>query len=423
MWRRVLLTVVLSSAGVAQGAGAPPQQQSKLLKDDFVAVCGDSITEQKLYCRFIEEYLLMCQPQANLRTMQLGWNGETSWGFLSKMPNEALRFDPSVVTICFGMNDGGYAQVVPNYDRYRRSLHGIIQGFKKDNVRFIVLGSPGVVDTQTFWGGPETAAKYNPILAHERDIAREVAAEEGVTYANIHDAMEDVMSKAKAKYGKQYALAGQADGVHPDENGHLVMAYVFLKALGCDGDIGTITIDPVTNKATATEGHKILNFTNGVVELQSTRYPFCFFGEPSSPHSPKGILEFLPFNEDLNRFKLVVKNVGAARVRVTWGNVTREFAGAAAEKGINLAAEFLDNPFSDHFLKVEEAVKAQQNYETPLVKQLMHELADLEKLVPEEKANMEAIKTAGMRKARELFQHSASEVTPVQHRITVEIVK
>ena len=52
--------------------------------------------------------------------------------------------------------------------------------------------------------------------------------------------MEDVMTKAKAKYGKQYALAGEADGVHPDENGHLVMAYAFLKALGCDGDIGTI---------------------------------------------------------------------------------------------------------------------------------------------------------------------------------------
>src|SRR3954451_14565365 len=106
MWRRVLLTVVLSGAGMVHGADAPPQHQSKLLKDDFVAVCGDSITEQKLYCRYIEEYLLMCQPQANLRAMQLGWNGETSWGFLTKMPNEALRFDPSVVTICFGMNDG-----------------------------------------------------------------------------------------------------------------------------------------------------------------------------------------------------------------------------------------------------------------------------------------------------------------------------
>src|SRR5690349_24076159 len=121
--RSVMCTALLAVvSGGALAADTPPQTQTRLEKGDFLAVCGDSITEQKLYCRFIEEYLLMCKPQPNLRTMQLGWNGETSWGFFSKMPNEALRFDPSVVTICFGMNDGGYAQVVPNYERYRTNL-------------------------------------------------------------------------------------------------------------------------------------------------------------------------------------------------------------------------------------------------------------------------------------------------------------
>jgi hypothetical protein len=423
MVRRLIAGVLALVAGAAMGAGTPPPQPARLQKDDFVAVCGDSITEQKLYSRFIEEYLLMCRPQPNLRTMQMGWNGETSWGFLGKMPNEALRFDPTAVTICFGMNDGGYAQVVPNYERYRAALHGIVQNFKKDGVRFIVLGSPGVVDTQTFWGGPEQAAKYNPILAHERDVARSVAAEEGVAFADIHELMNDVMTRAKAKYGKAYALAGMEDGVHPDENGHLVMAYAFLKALGCDGEIGTITFDPRRGEARATEGHRVVACSSAAIEVESSRYPFCFFGEPSSPKSPKGILEFLPFNEELNRFKLVVKGANGSRVRVTWGGVTREFAGSEAERGINLAAAFADNPFSARFLKVEEAVKAQQNYETPLVKRLMHELADLERLVPEEKGAMEGIKATGMRKARELFERAAHEVTPVRHVIGVEVVR
>src|SRR5205085_12132123 len=77
---------------------APPQDPPRLRGGDFLAVCGDSITEQKLYSRFIEEYLLMCRPQQGLRIMQLGWNGECSWGFLAKMPNEAMRFDASAVT-------------------------------------------------------------------------------------------------------------------------------------------------------------------------------------------------------------------------------------------------------------------------------------------------------------------------------------
>jgi len=420
--RNVVLSFLIIWAGFAFGAGAPPQH-SGLQQGDFVAVCGDSITEQKLYSRFIEEYLLMCKPQQDLRTMQLGWNGETSWGFLGKMPNEAMRFDPSVVTICFGMNDGGYCAKVPDHDKYRASLKGIVQNFKRDGVRFIVLGSPGAVDTETFWGGQDVAAKYNPILAKERDVAREVAAEEGVAFANVHDPMINVMARAKAKYGKAYALAGHDDGVHPDENGHLVMAYAFLKALGCDGNIGTVTIDLAKDTASATAGHKVLAYGNGRAQIESERYPFCFFGEPSSPHSPKGILDLLPFNEELNRFRLVVKGAEGHKVKVTWGAVTREFDGTAAAKGINLAAEFLDNPFSAPFLKVEEAVKAQQNFETPLVKRIMHELVEFESLLPEEKKAMEEIKDVGMKKAKVLFDQAQKEVVPVRHEIKVEVVK
>src|SRR6478672_5145198 len=87
--------------------------QAQLQKGDFVAVAGDSITEQKQYSVFIEDYLLMCKPQADLRAMQLGWSGETSWGFLSKMPNEALKFPMTVATTCYGMNDGGYSPMTP----------------------------------------------------------------------------------------------------------------------------------------------------------------------------------------------------------------------------------------------------------------------------------------------------------------------
>ena len=38
--------------------------EAKLEKGDFVAVIGDSITEQQLYSLYIEDYLLMCKPAA-----------------------------------------------------------------------------------------------------------------------------------------------------------------------------------------------------------------------------------------------------------------------------------------------------------------------------------------------------------------------
>src|SRR5437764_8305240 len=183
------------------------------------------------------------------------------------------------------MNDGGYGPMTSDRAKwYHDNQKAVVEGMKKAGVRFIVVGSPGCVDANTFRNNPEQAAVYNKTLAEERDIAKQVAQEEGVAFANVFDPMVDVMTKAKEKYGLKYHVAG-GDGVHPGPNGHLVMAYAFLKGLGCDGNIGTITVDLAANKAEATEGHQILSASNGTIELQSTRYPFCF--SPSKTARPE----------------------------------------------------------------------------------------------------------------------------------------
>lgn len=392
-------------------------------RGDVVAICGDSITEQKDYSVLIEEYLLMCQPAPRLRSVQFGWGGETSWGFLGRMSNDVLWCRPDVATTCYGMNDGGYSPMTEEKaNRYREAQKSIVRAFKKAGTRMIIVGSPGVVDTDTFRKSPEQAIMYNKTLAGLRDIARQVAVDEGVVFANVFDPMMAVMTKAKAKYGPEYHLAG-GDGVHPARNGHLVMAYAFLKAMGCDGNIGTITVDVGANKAQATRGHKVLSCEGGVVEVESSRYPFCFFGEPASPNSSRGVLEFLPFNEELNRFKLVVKGATAGRVKVTWGQATKEFAAADLTNGINLAAEFLDNPFCPQFQKVEQAIRTQQNYETTLHKVLLHELPAYRNAAPGEADAIERIAKATQDRDKALSDAAAAAVVPVRHTIKVEVAQ
>lgn len=392
--------------------------QAQLQKGDFVAIAGDSITEQKQYSVFMEDYLIMCKPQADLRAMQFGWGGETSWGFLGKMPNEALKFDMTVATTCYGMNDGAYSPMKPEKAKhYRDSMQAIVDAFKKHGVRFIVVGSPGCVDADTFHKSPEAAVMYNKTLSELRDIAKEVADKNGCAFANVYDSMMDAMTKAKAKNGNTYVFAG-GDGVHPGANGHLAMAYAFLKGLGVDGNIGTITVDLAGNSATATDGQKVLGVKDGAVDLESTKYPFCFLGDPKNATSTAGVLEFLPFNQDLNRYMLVVKNPGG-KVKVTWGKESKEFSAADAEKGINLAAEFLDNPFVEQFKAVDKLVRAQQNAETSLIKKTLH---DLPKAKDKEAAG-EAAKEE-MKKAKDLFDAaSAAAQTAVKHTIKIEVVK
>jgi hypothetical protein len=286
-------------------------------------------------------------------------------------------------------------------------------------VRTIIIGSPGCVDADKFRGNSNV---YNKTLGELTAIAREVAEANGVAFADVHTPMMDAMEKAKAKYGKEYHVAG-GDGVHPDANGHLVMAYAFLKALGCDGDIGKITVDLAANKATAEHGHKVLSCEGGKVEIESSRYPYCFSGDPKSTSATSGILEFIPFNQDLNRFTLVVENAPADKCKVTWGKSSKEFSKDQLAKGINLAAEFLQNPFLEPFRKVETAVRNQQNYETPLVKSLVTKLPDFKKLVPEESKAIDKIGATAIRHDQKLIAASAATVTPVKHTLVIEAVK
>lgn len=411
----VLLSLLPQLARAADG---------KLQDGDFVGIIGDSITEQRLYSLFIEDYLLMCRPKGDLRISQFGWGGETSWGFERRMMNDQVPFKVTVATTCFGMNDGGYSPM--NDDkakRYHDAMTEVVKKLKAGGTRFIVVGSPGAVDFDTFRRSPELATMYNKTLASLADIAKQVAAEQGTAYADVHTPMVEAMTKAKAKYGKEYHVGG-GDGVHPERNGHLVMAYAFLKGLGCDGNIGTITLNAATGAAEASEGHKVLSSSRASVEVESSRYPFCLSGDPKSPGATSGIVEFFPFNEELNRFKLVVKGLDGGKAKITWGNESKEFPAEQLAKGINLAAEFVnDNPFSEPFKQVERKISEQQQAEVPLVKSMVHNLLEYERLAPEERAAFDRVREKLVAKDKELRDASAEAVKPVKHVIKVEIVR
>jgi lysophospholipase L1-like esterase len=401
----------------------PALSLAQLKDNDYVAIIGDSITEQRQYSLMINQYLLVCKPAQNLQATQFGWGGETSWGFNSRMAEDCLPFKPTVATTCFGMNDGGYNKVFDDrIKNYETSQKAIVQKLKAAGVRFIVVGSPGVVDADAFKRPGSPPELYNATLATFRDIAKKVAAEEGVAFADVHATMMDVMTKAKAKYGATYHVGGN-DGVHPDRNGHLAMAYAFLKALGVSGDIGTVTVDLDKSTATATDGHKVLAAENGDVKLESSRYPFCFFGDPSKTNSTAGVIEFLPFNDDLNRFKLVVTGATSPKVKITWGKTSKEYAATDLAKGINLAAEFMDNPFCQPFLAVEKKVQLQQNAEVEIVKQLIHALPAFKRRVPDKAALMDEVRDALIKQDVDLREASSESVTPVTHTIKIEAVQ
>jgi len=351
----------------------PKPSHLLLKKDDRLAICGDSITEQKKYCRIMETYLTVCVPELNIATRQYGWSGEQAVGFLKRLTNDVLRFHPNVVTTCYGMNDHHYQPYTDEIgNTYRTNQEGIVAGCKGAKVRTIIVGSSGCMGQKTAWGFVKgTSEERNLNLCTLRNIDVDIANRDHVGFADVFWPMFTGDYFAREKFGETYALCG-GDSVHPDWAGHTVMAYAFLKALGVQGDIGTITVDLKNNKAKATKGHEVVSSDDGKVTIRSSRYPFCAAGATNVHTTIRSGMTIVPFNQDLNRFILIGKNAKAKSYKVTWGEESHTYTADQLKKGVNLADDFQVNPFSAPFKAVDDAVAKKQEFETKQIKQEFH---------------------------------------------------
>ncbi len=352
---------------------APAPEDLLLQPGDKLAIIGDSITEQKMYSRIIETYLTVCAPQLKITARQFGWSGETAEGFLHRMTNDCLRFQPTVATLCYGMNDFRYRAYDPQTAQwYSNNYSAIVTSLKAINAR-VVLGSPGSVGKVPPWAvnNGATFEELNLDLCAFRNLDIGIAAQEKINFADVFWPMFVAGFDARQKYGNDFGLNGH-DGVHPGWAGHLVMAYAYLKAMGLDGNIGTFTVDLGAKQAAVSDGHTLNSFENNTLSITSSRYPFCATGATNDDNSIRAGMALVPFNQDLNRLTLIVKNGSAQNYDVTWGDQTRTYTATQLAAGVNLAADFSTNPFSSAFDKVDAAVTAKQNYETRQIKEIFH---------------------------------------------------
>ena len=166
------------------------------------------------------------------------------------------------------------------------------------------------------------AIAYNRTLGSLGDVGRRVAVQHDMPFADIHDAMLDVMRTGIAGYGNSWPPRTSLrrpdrraiicdDGVHPDTAAHIPMAYAVLKAMGFDGDIGSIRLDWAGQSVKTDAAQTATSPSRGRIEVQSSRLPMCFFddsacsgGYPSVPD--RYVLEICPFNQSLNRYMLRV---------------------------------------------------------------------------------------------------------------------
>jgi hypothetical protein len=188
------------------------------------------------------------------------------------------------------------------------------------------------------------------------------AATEGMAYADVDGATSAAITKAKALFGDSYtAQAGWPDALD------LAVASAYLKTLGYDGNLGTLTVDFSASTADGSPDQKITSYKDNTLMVQSTRIPFWFPGHGVGGQDPPPwpALKALTFDQDLNRYILVVKNLPTAKTKIYWGDDNIDFSSADLARGVNLADAMpgFGNPFAGAFGGIDNGVGSQRNDE------------------------------------------------------------
>ena len=239
----------------AQTAAPPATSDFAIHDGDRVVTYGDSITDQRLYSTFMEEYLLTRFPTWRVQWIQSGVGGDKVSGGAEgpidlRIQRDILPYKPTVVTIMLGMNDGYYrppnSAVQKTYeDGYKSMVDTIIQG--APGVKLTLIG-PSPYDDVT-----QPTKHYTEVMQQYSEFDRSEADRTHQGFADFNAPVVDVLQKVKTAH-PDLASRLIPDRVHPREGVHWVMAAAILKAWHAPSLVSSVTIDAHdTRSAKATD--------------------------------------------------------------------------------------------------------------------------------------------------------------------------
>ncbi|GAA0133245.1 hypothetical protein YSY43_00850 [Paenibacillus sp. YSY-4.3] len=217
-----------------------------------IVFLGDSITENGGYIRYLEAYFLENPPQGDLEFINLGVGGEMVAGmsepgleeprpWLFERLDRALEeSSPDWVFICYGMNDGIYYSYREDiYEAYCSGIRKAVDRVRETGARVILMTPPpfdlsSVPAERTPLGegaevyGYDTPYEgYNDVLGRFAQYIRQFGGESGYTVVDLRDAVMSYI-QSRREEDPDYIYG---DAVHPEDDGHWVMAKAILHSV------------------------------------------------------------------------------------------------------------------------------------------------------------------------------------------------
>ena len=330
---------VLLSAGLAFG---------EMFKDgERVCFLGDSITARGSTQTLIADYYLTRFPERTITFANAGRSGDSAGGALGRLQEDVIDKKPTSVTIMLGMNDVGRGSYVasPTENQkaaQKRALEGYQANMEKVVSRIraeahepkLYFFTPSPFDQTVVLEKNNNQPGCNDGLGRCAAIVRELAAKNGGTVVDFHGPMTALNLEQQKKDPKWTIVGG--DRVHPGAPGHLMMAWLFLKAQGTPALVSKVAMDAAAGRALESINAEVTDIAKKDGGLAFTvlakALPF-----PTDP-AAKPLLELLPIEKELNQELLLVTGLaaGAYELRID-GAAAGRYAADELAKGVNLA--------------------------------------------------------------------------------------
>ena len=228
-------------------------QQFALHDHDIVVFYGDSITAQRFYTRFVEEFVLTRYPALHVTFINAGVPGDTVYGGYAgatqqRVQRDVSPFQPTMITVMFGMNDGGYGYTpaATVHDNFLKGYAALLDALHTAApASAITLIDPTPYDEVTHSTDFPGYSKMIAALSGDVDSLASTKAAEGdltLIHADFFTPAVSALERARASEPSLAALL-IPDRIHPAEATHWIMAAALMSAWHIDPVVTGVTLD------------------------------------------------------------------------------------------------------------------------------------------------------------------------------------
>lgn len=349
-----MIKTILIIACILSSLSFSAQTIERFSEGERVVFLGNSITDGGRYHSYVWLYYMTRFPNLRIQMFNSGISADNVLKMQKRFETDVMPHKPTYLFLTFGMNDSGYEEYNKpgakefGEQKYLETVQNFIPMETKikslNNTKVAVISPSPYEEVADFPQNPvENAHKgKTDVMLRITDFQKEKSKENNWGFVDLIHPMLAINQEGQ-KSNPAFTISGE-DRVHPYNMGHMVMAYLILKAQDFSGEkVASINIDAKKNEVLIAENCKISNVTNqgGTLSFNylanSLPYPIDtvhIWGSASQYDA----LQHIPFMSEMNDERLAVQGLNDGNYKLAIdGEVIREITAQELSKGINLA--------------------------------------------------------------------------------------